>query len=85
MKAKYKLAVLNAATVAAIAFLGSLPAHLPTSLIDGIANMYAAGIGAGLAFLFQLKPLLEKEIEDEESKNKKPRKPKYRLGAFVAW
>lgn len=65
MKAKYRLAILNAAIVAAIAFLASLPSHIPTSLFDAMQNLYAAGIGASLAFLFQIKPLLEKEAETE--------------------
>ena len=71
MKAKYKLAVANAVLIAGIAFLASLPVHMPASLYEAITNLYAAGIGAGLAFLFQLKPILEKEAAIEEHEEEK--------------
>jgi len=71
MKAKWKLALLNAGVGAGIAFLSSLPLHIPTSFINAVGNVCAALIGAGLAFLFQIKPLLEKELNDEEKYDEK--------------
>ena len=66
MQAKWKLALCNAAIGAMIGFVASLPAHIPNSLYSTIDNLYGAAAGAILTFLIQLKPLIEKEAEDEE-------------------
>ena len=68
MKAKWKLAIANAAVGAAIGFISSMMLHVPVSLFDALGNIYASGMGALLAFLLQIKPLLEKEVELEEKR-----------------
>ena len=71
MKAKTKLVLCNALFVGLISLLGSLPVRLPSSITDILPNLYAGGIGFGLAFLSQIKVFLEKEISDDEHKLRK--------------